>query len=145
MPFRFPLSPVLKLREKLEDLNRQRLENTQREIAHVAQVLEALHSACSRFISMNQRDLSDGMQAAELHFREQRLDHLRDSRGLLERKLSELQLRRKQQLADYQQARDRHQVLRKLRDCQREAYEAKLAYRLQQAADDGFLARRGRQ
>jgi flagellar export protein FliJ len=144
MSFRFALAPVLKLRENLEDLTRQRLENTQREIAHVAHMLESLHSAAGSMIVMNERDLSDGLPATELHFREQKLNHLRNGQGLLEAKLSELELRRKQQLTDYEEARGKRQVLSNLRDHQREAYEAKSAYRLQRAADDSFLARRGR-
>jgi flagellar FliJ protein len=144
MAFRFALAPVLKLRESLEELLLHRLEQTQHEISYAAQLLDGLRAESHVLAVSREQGLAAGLAGADLHFREQLRQGLRMQERTLEQKLAELQRRRAQQLADYEEARNKRRVLADLRDRQREAHETKLAHRQQRAADDIFLARRGR-
>jgi len=144
MPYRFALASVLKLRESLEEILLRRLEQTQLEIAHTLQLLEGLQAHILSTMLSRQSDLAAGTAGADLHFGESVLRQLRSDRQELEEKLAQLRARRRQQLHDYEDARNKRQVLKDLRDRQRSEYENRVAHREQQMADDSFLARKGR-
>lgn len=141
MAFRFPLAPVLKLRESLEERELHLLEQAQHEIARTIHLLEELRSRRQGSLNARERELASGMVAANLHFSEHLQRRLQEQEHALEARLAELQFRRKQQLEIYEEAKRKRQALSELRDKQQAAYEGKLAHQAQRNADDSFLAR----
>ncbi len=141
MPYRFTLSPVLKLRESIEERDLHLLEQTQHEIVHTLYLLEILHDRERREIEARERELATGMSAAYLWLVEEARRKLRERQHSLEKSLAELQLRREQQLENYETAKRGRQVLSDLRDRQREMYEAIAVRRQQRTTDDLFLVR----
>ncbi|MGA9563999.1 MAG: hypothetical protein WBS19_00620 [Candidatus Korobacteraceae bacterium] len=141
MPYRFTLSAVLKLRESIEERDLHVLEQTQHEIAHTLHLLEILHDQERREIEVTERELAAGMSAVYLRIVEEARRKLWEHQHSLEKCLTELQLRRKQQLENYKAAKRGRQVLSDLRDRQREMYEAIAVRRQQRITDDLFLVR----
>ena len=141
MAFRFPLAPVLRLRESQEELELQRLEQAQYEIARTLHLLEEMRNQRRIALTEKERELASGLVAAHLHFSEHIQHHLQEQEKALRASLAELQLRRKQQMEIYEEAKRKRQMLGKLREKQQAAYESKLAHQSQRIADDSFLAR----
>lgn len=141
MPYRFTLSPVLKLRESIEDRDLHLLEQTQHEIAHTLHLLEILRDQVRRETGARERELATGMSAAYLWLVEEARHKLWKHQRSLEKSLAELQLRRKQQLENYETAKRGREVLSDLRDRQREIYEAIAVRSQQRITDDLFLIR----
>jgi hypothetical protein len=144
MGFRFRLASVLRLRQNLEERDLHLLEQTQHEIALVLQQMDDLIEQQGRAFATQQRDLEAGTPAVNLHLHDQaRLSRKQQLRAMAAH-LAQLRLRHKRQLEDYEDAKCKRQVLSDLWDRQLALHEARLAYRTQRAADDGFLARNRR-
>jgi flagellar export protein FliJ len=141
MAYRFVLSPVLKLRETIEERGRQLLEQTQLEIARTIRLLQAIREQQLAEVATRERELATGTSGAHLQVVEGVWGQTRRAQAGLEKSLSELQLRREQQLANYQAAKQEREVLSDLRDRQKEAYELLASRASQRTADDLFLAR----
>ena len=136
-----PLLPVLKLRESIEERDLHLLEQTQHEIAHTLHLLEILRDQERREIEAKECELATGMSAGYLRLVEEARGKLWKHQRSLEKSLAELQLRRKQQLENYETAKRGREVLSDLRDRQREMYEAIVVRRQQRITDDLFLVR----
>ena len=141
MAFRFPLAPVLKLRESLEEHELQLLEQAQYEIARTLHLLEEMKNRRRIAVSEKERELASGMVAAHLQFSEDIQHYLLGQEQALQATLAELQHKRKQQMEIYEEAKRKRQMLSELREKQQAVYESKLAHQLQRVADDSFLAR----
>jgi flagellar export protein FliJ len=139
--FRFPLAPVLKLRESLEEHELQLLEQAQHEIARTLHLLEEMKNRRRIAVTAKERELASGMVAAHLQFSEHIQHHLLGQEQALVKSLAELQLRRKHQMEIYEEAKRKRQMLSELREKHQAAYEGKLAHHSQRIADDSFLAR----
>ncbi len=141
MPFHFPLAPVLKLRESLEERELHLLEQTQFQIARAVRLLEELRSQRHAALAVRERQLACGSVGADLHCSEHTQRQLQEQGQALEASLAELHLRRTQQMKIYEQAKQNRQALSELLEEQQAAYQDKLAHQEQRRADDRFLAR----
>jgi len=142
MPFRFTLSPVLRLRENLERREYLTLQALYSESAEVRSDIRALEQTLARARSQRTSKLSEGMPAVLLQFElesEARVEHKRQT---LVAKLVELQTKVKEQIEKYRQARQKREILEELRRQQLQEYTREEAIREQQAADELFLLRR---
>jgi len=139
--FRFPLAPVLKLRESLEERELQLLEQAQHEIGRTVHLLEELRNQRHVVLTARERELANGMVAANLHFSEHLQRRLQEQEHALEARLAELQFRRNRQMGIYEEAKRKRQALSELREKQLAAYESKLAHQAQRNSDDSYLAR----
>jgi flagellar export protein FliJ len=143
--YRFALAPVLTLRKSMEEHELRLLEKLQHEITHTVQQLEMLTACQQATVHARERELAPGTSAAQLQFLEQVLRRLQEGRLALERMLAELQTCRQQQLASYETAKRKREVLSDLRDRQRKAHDAQVERQEQRVTDDGFLARSRRE
>jgi flagellar export protein FliJ len=142
MPFRFTLSPVLRLRENLERREYLTLQALYSESAEVRSDIRALEQVLAQARSQRASKLSEGMPAVLLQFElesEARVEHRRQT---LLAKLADLQAKVKEQIEKYRQARQKREVLEELRRQQLQEYTREEATREQQAADELFLLRR---
>jgi len=144
MAYRFTLAPVLRVRENIEKRDLHLLEQTQHEIAHIIRLLESARDRERAELATRERELATGTRGTYLHIVEGVKKRTREAQRALEQKLAELQVRREQQLANYNSSKRKREVLSDLRDRQEEAYEFLASRGRQQVADDLFLARRRR-
>jgi len=142
MPFRFPLSPVLRLRENLERREYLALQTLYAQAAEVRSDIKALEQVLAQARRRRSENLLTGMPAAHLQLElegEARVVHKRQA---LTAKLAELQDKVNEQIGKYQQARQKRETLEELRRQQLEEYVREEATREQQAKDELFLLRR---
>jgi len=142
MPFRFALSPVLRLRENLERREYLALQALYSQAAEVRSDIKALEQALALARNRRSSQLLEGMPAAHLQLElegEARIGHKRQE---LTAKLLELQSKVKEQIGKYRQARQKRETLEELRRQQLQEYVREEATREQQAGDELFLLRR---
>jgi len=142
MAFRFPLSPVLRLRENLERREFLALQALYSQTAEVRSDIKALDQTLAQARSQRSAQLLEGVPAAYLHFVLEGEARVALRRQALTVKLAELQSKVKEQIAKYQQARQKRETLEELRRQQFEKYAREEATREQQAGDELFLLRR---
>lgn len=142
MPFRFSLSPVLRLRENLERREYLALQALYAQAAEVRSDIKAREQSLAQARSQRSTRLREGMFAAHLQLElagEARIEHRREA---LTAKLVELQSQVKEQIGKYQLARQKRETLEELRQQQLQKHVREEATREQQAADELFLLRR---
>lgn len=145
MAFRFSLSAVLKYRENIEQREYLALERVHQEIGRVEAQVRQIEQWCQAEAQRREAELSRGIPSVHLQSAvEQELELIRH-RDLLHGRLRELHLKRKQHLKTYEQARQKREILEELRSRQLSTYERDQAKRQQNAVDDIFLARYGRE
>jgi len=144
MSFRFSLAAVLTYRESLEHREYIALEQIQQEIlrieAHLLQVEEWRTTAAQQ----RSAELARGVSSVALQQAYEYELALERYRDLQQDKLRELKNRSKQQLKNYEVARQKRQVLDELRGHQFAAYTRAQARQQQHLLDELFLARRRR-
>ncbi len=146
MSFRFPLAAVLRVRELAA-------EAEERTLARILAELEALRQA----LAGTEKELREAAEAREtafataalpamhLHSSYAATDALRGRQSSLAQQIAALELLRAQQVARYEEAYRRREVLATLRDRERENWLATQGKREQKAADEAFLNKRQRQ
>lgn len=141
MAFRFSLAAVLKYREALEQRELAALEKAQSEIALLeAQIRQAEEDLCC-LERRREVELKRGMPAIHLQDaieQEHALDRLQKG---LTRKLEDLRVQRQDIFKAYEEARQKRELLEKLRGRQFNEYTREQAKAEQAAIDDLFLAR----
>lgn len=142
MVFRFPLSPVLRLRENLERREFLALQALYSQTAAVRSDIKALDQTLAQARSQRSAQLLEGVPAAYLHFVFEGEARVAQRRQALTARLAELQSKVKEQIAKYQQARQKREMLDELRRQQFEQYVRDETKREQQAGDELFLLRR---
>ncbi len=142
MPFRFPLSPVLRLRENLERREYLALQALYTQTAEVRSDIKALQQVLAQARSQRATKLMEGMSAAHLQLELEGEARIEQKRQALAAKLVELQSQVQEQIGKYQQARQKRETLEELRRQQLQKYVREQATREQQAADELFLLRR---
>ncbi len=144
MPFRFSLEAVLRWRENLEQTEYIALEKIQQQITQAQARLREAEDLIREAQRATNSNLSQGIPSAHLQsYREQEraFEKRRDDvRHILE----ELAAQRSIRLTSYQNARQKREILERLRTQQRFAYEHALQKREQAMLDEIFLARRKR-
>ena len=142
MPFRFPLSPVLRLRENLERREYLALQALYSQTAEARSDIKALDQALAMARSRRATRLLEGMSAAHLQLELAGETRIENKRQALFKKLAELQNKVKEQIANYRQARQKREILEELRRQQLHEYMREETIREQQAGDELFLLRR---
>lgn len=142
MPFHFPLQAVLHYRQSMEHQQEIRLRAANQQVARAQHLIDQMDLQRKELQSMEMKELSSGISAAELQF-----GLLREASMLRRRREFEQQLIRAQQLRDqqreiFQQARRGRETLESVREQQLQLYKKDAARREQRSLDDLFLMRR---
>jgi len=144
MAFRFSLAAVLKYRENIEQREYLALEKIHQEIGRVQAQVQQIESWLRAESQRREAELSRGIPSVHLQNAfEQELVLIRH-RDLLQARLRELDVKRKQHLKTYEQARQKREILDELRSRQHAAYDREQTKRQQNTVDDIFLSRHGR-
>ncbi|MFZ0481254.1 MAG: hypothetical protein WAL71_19095 [Terriglobales bacterium] len=142
MSFRFSLSGVLKYREALEQRELAALEAVQQEIAlieaQIEQATQELHAAGES----RTEGLKRGMRSIQLQDAIERELGVERYRNELTKKKQELAIKRQELFKIYDEARQKRELLEKLRDRKLGEYTRAQAKAEQATIDDLFLARR---
>jgi flagellar export protein FliJ len=141
MPFRFSLATVLNLREQLEQREMLLLE---RRYAELAAVQGRLWEAAESIVRAQQQqadELKAGTTAFPLQLIVETIKALERHRATLQLNLQEAQLRLREQLGKYRQARQKRDVLEELRQQQFDYYQREQGKMEQRECDELFLLR----
>ena len=142
VPFRYPLQPLLRLRESLERQEENRLFAIAADVARLRTQLEQLDEAGLQGRRTDLHDWEAGSAGALLWFAAMRTTATAEMRKNIEAELAAAEQRRLLQLAAFQAARQKREILEGLRERQQSAYDLASAHREQQALDDVFLQTR---
>jgi flagellar export protein FliJ len=144
MAFEFPLQPVLRLRQSLEERERLRL-------AMVIAAINQLHLHCERLEQQTVEagrslceKLKTGMAAGEVELIRTIMSSFRRRKEALLQRIAALQQQRSQQQQAFRDAQRKRKIIEKLREVELEAYRRDQARREQQLLDDQFGQRRAR-
>ncbi len=140
MSYHFSLSPVLWLRNVVEEREERLLQNIQREIALTAEHLNAAVAEISGSEASRSRETARQCSGIHLHAWYEHLEALRQKRKELEERMEKLEELRGKQMIAYQAARRDREMLDELHSQERTAYEADAARREQSRLDDTFGA-----
>jgi len=144
MAFRFTLAAPLRLRQSMERREYLALEKIQSEIAatrlELTQAGQELLAEAEQF----KREISGGVPAIHLHCWSQRIKSLEDRREQLQARLQRQEESRQQQLAVWVEARQKREILDKLREQQLRLYQRAEARREQILLDNFALLRHGK-
>jgi len=141
MPFRFSLATVLSLREKLEQREMLLLERRYSELAAVQGKLWEAAQNITRAQEQQAEDLKRGTTAFPLQLNVETIRSLEKHRATLQKQLQEAQLRLRDQLEKYRQARQKRDVLEELRKQQLEHHQREQGKMEQRERDELFLLR----
>jgi len=141
MAFRFSLAAVLKYREVLEQRELAALERAQAEITLVENQIREAEADLCRLQQHRGEELRRGMPSIHLQdaiAQEQAVDSLQKE---LTKKQEDLKLKRQQLLKTYEAARQKRDLLERLRDRRLSDYMREQSKAEQAAIDDLFLSR----
>ena len=140
MSFRFPLAPVLRLREFAAEQEEQKLSRIHAEIKAVQAALER-NAAEQAQTSRARHSLfaASALPAMHLHAFHATLEALRTRETQLRRQLSAWEQLRLEQMARYREAFKQREVLATLKAEQQAAWAAGESKREGRAADEAFL------
>jgi len=142
MAFRFSLASVLTVRKLLEERAYSQLEKVQQEILQVELQRTQASDWLSVCVRSREAELSKGTSSFRLQSQYDQMLALEQGLAALEVRLQQLHSKRAQCLTEYQEARQRREVMEELRERQRNEYLRHEAKRQQSALDDLFLSRR---
>jgi len=142
MAFRYPLQSLLRLRESLERQEENRLFAVAAEVARLRAQIEELRqgNAAARRRELNALEVSGGV-AITLQFMAICDAAVAGACARLQIQLDAAEHKRLLQLAAYQAARQKREILEGLRERQESAYQVETAHHEQQSLDDSFLLR----
>ncbi len=143
MPFHFPLQPVFRLRQSLEERERLRLAVIIGYINQVNQLIEKLDREKLRVSNGLEERLKAGMAAGELQFELARKAAIEQQKKALRQQLAKLEEQRAAQEQAFREAQRKRKIVENLRDLKLELYRQEEARREQQRVDDLFRLRHG--
>ena len=139
MAFRYPLQSILRLRSSLERQAEQRLFVLAGHVVRLRQEIEGLErSELERKRTANV-ELRSGSFAATLQHLEICAQATREKRKELQLQMVAAEHQRLAQLSIYLQARQKREILSRLREQQKSEYELEVSRREQQNADETHL------
>jgi len=141
MAFRFSLAAVLKYREALEQRELAALERVQAEIALLENQIRDAETDLCRLEQHRGEELRQGMPSVHLQdaiAQEHAIDSLKKE---LAKKQEDLKLKREQLLKIYEEARQKQELLERLRDRRLSEYTREQTKAEQATLDDLFLSR----
>ena len=144
MSYHFPLSPVLWLREVVEEREERLLKNIQQEITSTAGQLAAIATELAGADADRRDEVASSRSGMHLHAWYEHIEALRQKRRELEQRLEKLGELRGRQMVAYQAARRDREMLDQLHGEGLAAHETDSARREQSTLDDTFGAQRAR-
>jgi len=141
MPFRFSLTTVLNLRERLEQREQLVLERRYAELAVVQGKLWEATQNLTRAQELQAEELKQGTTAFQLQLTVEHIKALEQQQMSLQKSLQEAQSRLREQLEIYRQARQKRDVLEELRQQQLDQYQREQGKLEQRERDELFLLR----
>lgn len=144
MSFEFALSPVLWLREVVEEREERLLLRIVKEIAALTESVDGVDAELAAADAARRAELARPSNGACLRAWYAHIEELRERRGGFEQKIKQLEELRDKQMQVYQTARRDRQMLDEMRDQQQAAYESSTARREQSTIDDRFGAQHAR-
>jgi len=142
MAFRFPLQAVLRLRRSLENQEEKKLMAIVSDANRMRQEIQQLDSAGILQRRAENEELASGASVgAMLQFYAAGEERRRDKRAQCEKKLAQVEEKRRVQIEEYRKARRNREILESLRDSQKAQYEMERSKREQESLDEVFLAR----
>lgn len=145
MPFHFPLEAMLRLRTTLTRQEELKLETISKQLSAARQRREAVREQLREFDRATADELRRGIDGGELQLRATgRRGLLRIDQELGET-IAKLEADWEQQRQKFVEARQREEVLQKVRERQWDAFQEEQRRRDQQVLDDLFLAGHNRQ
>jgi flagellar protein FliJ len=139
MAFRYSLQSILRLRRSLERQAEQRLFVLAGHVVRLrAEIAELERSELDRKRSVNV-EMRSGSFAAALQYMEICAQAVREKREELQSQMLAAEHRRLAQLSVYLQARQKREILSRLREQQKTEYELEVSRREQQSADETYL------
>lgn len=140
--FEFKLASVLHLRQSLEHQQELRLRAANQQVAKIRHLLEQLDARRQQVRDAQNKNLVQGLPAAELQFELLCDAELLRHRGHLEQELVRQEQLREQQRSLFQQARRARETLAAVRKEQLRLYNQDAARKAQRQLDEMFLLRR---
>jgi flagellar export protein FliJ len=144
MAFHFPLETLLRLQVSYERKERRILEELARKVAATRQRIEEIEQERRTAARHMSEHLLHGLTASEMHFASACDSVLEEQHRRWASQLVELEKEYRQQQAVYLEARQKREILEGLRERQAAEYRRERERREQQAMDDLFLMRAGR-
>jgi len=141
MPFRFSLATVLNLRVNLEQKEARILELRYAELAAAQGRLWEAEQNITRAQQDRAQQLNEGTSAFQLQLALQEEAGLKQKRLDAHQKLQEAQIRLRQQIEIYKQARQKRDTLEELRKRQATEYQREQSKSEQQERDELYLLR----
>jgi len=142
MAFRFPLAPLLRLRQSIERQRALALRGASLALARAQESLAQLDRFLADSAQADSTSLSAGRRAAELQFAllyRENLEHLREQ---VQSEIRDLELKRQRAASEYHQAFREREALETMRARQRREYQQDELRRLQQQLDAAHLLQR---
>lgn len=144
MVFHFALAAVLRLRESVEERERNRLEQLQHEIVQILQLLDKLDEQLAASAATREQAMRTALPAFHVQMIEDVRRSLKQQKKTLLQRLETAKAEREKQLHIYEAARRDREVLSEMRQRQWEAFQDADARRQQKTIDDLFGARHKR-
>jgi flagellar export protein FliJ len=141
MAFRYPLQPVLRLRQSLEHQEEQRLFAATALVVRLRAEIEQLEYNHQSRRRAELDEMKAGAFGASFEFLVTCDAAYRKARSVLLAQLDQAERRRKEQLRIYQTARQKREIFEGLRDRQETAYDLAESRHEQQRIDEAFLIR----
>jgi flagellar export protein FliJ len=139
MPFRYSLQSILRLRSSLERQAEQRLFVLAGHVVRLrAEIEELERNELERKRSVNV-DVRAGSFAATLQYTEICAKAVREKREELQSQMVAAEHQRLAELSIYLKARQKREILSRLREQQKSEHELQVTRREQQSADETFL------
>ncbi len=142
MPFRFALTPLLRLRQSIERQRARQLQEANLQVSRAHETLAQLERFLSVSAQCESAGLTAGCTAAELQFASVLRENLHQFRQEIQSNIRKLELLRQQAASEYHQAYREREVIETLRARQRRDYQQEQLRRQQQELDATYLLQR---
>jgi len=141
MSFRFPLATVLRYREELEKREQRLLEQRREALALLQKELERLRQARRQLIAERTASLQSGLLGDDLHYGEfyQQLSERYEEE--IQQKITVAHAEYSYQMNVFLTARQKREILEKVRDARKTYYVEQQTRREQQNIDEMFSSR----
>jgi flagellar biosynthesis chaperone FliJ len=139
MAFRFPLETLLRFQKSLERQQELLLQIANHEVANLIQRIEKTQSAMNWVRDEQQRALSSGERAVEMHFLVEFRKSLLAQQALLQTELEKREAERRKQMQLFQEIRRKRETTEALRDRQLHSFRERQSREVQRQTDDLFL------